>query len=270
MKKITILFCMISILILSGCSTKNDNLFQNKDNKNFDDNITVVSNTDYKEELNYEYKIAVNDRLLIMTYLQLTSDSNQLNTALNSKGINIQIKEQVNIGQLVTPEGTVRLPLINTVKVLGLTQDQASALLIKKYKKYIKNPYVRVEIKNQRVIVLGEVNKPGIVNITNGTINLFEVIAKSGDITDLAERKNIKIIRGDLRNPEIKIVDLTDTKNLLSSSLLIKSNDIVYVQSREINGVNKAIEDLNPFFKTLSIMLNPFVQRKTLVGSYDL
>lgn len=266
MKITTILFSIISILVFTSCSNKDYNLFQNHDDENFDDNITSISSIDYRNEKNYEYKIAVNDRLSVSIYLESKIGSPQMDLILNSKGMNIDIDQQENIGLLVAANGTVRLPLLGPVSLIGFTQDEASEFLIKKYKKYIKKPYVRVQIKNQKVIVMGEVKNPGIINIPNGTTNLIEVLARSGDFTELAEKTRIRVIRGDLRDPEIRIIDLTDTKNLFTSSLLLRPNDIVYVQSREIDGINKLIKDLNPFFTTLSFMLNPLVQRKIILG----
>ena len=168
---------------------------------------------------------------------------------------------QDKVGILVTQDGTIRLPLIDSVKITGLTEDQASKMLIKEYKKYIHNPYVVVEITNQRIIVIGEVGKPGVVPIVNGTMNLIEVIARSGYLTKDASRTNIGIIRGDLRKPTVRLVDLTDGKGLLTASLLLKPNDIVYIQARQMDGYNKAFTEAMPFFQAVSAMLNPFVQR---------
>jgi len=173
---------------------------------------------------------------------------------------------QDSVGLLVTQKGTIRLPLINSVKVTGLTEDEASKVLIAEYKKYIRSPYVTVEITNQRVIVIGEVKKPGIVPIVNGTMNLIEVISRSGYLTPLASRTNIKIVRGNLRNPEIRNIDLTDGESLLTSSLLLKPNDIVYVQARQMDGYNKAFKEAVPFFAAVASMLVPFVQIHTLQG----
>jgi len=185
-----------------------------------------------------------------------------MNSILASRdlsGSNINIQDDA--GLLVTQKGTVRLPLIDSIKITGLTEDEASKLLINEYKKYIKNPYVTVEITNQRIIVIGEVKQPGVVPIVNGTMNLIEVISRSGFLTDYASRSNIQIIRGDLRNPEIRTIDLTNAKSLLTSSLLLKPNDIVYIQAREMSGFNKAFQETAPFFQTVSAILNPFVQR---------
>lgn len=52
------------------------------------------------------------------------------NTSSNTK--------EDDIGILVTQKGTVRLPLIGSVELVGLTEDEASEKLIEMYKLYIK------------------------------------------------------------------------------------------------------------------------------------
>jgi polysaccharide export outer membrane protein len=254
------------MVLFSACSTKNDRLFQADKSLDDSEKRTVIETRKYNEEVTYEYNIAPNDRLSIMVYIQSGAGSQQMNSMLASQNVNTSIESQENIGLLVTQNGTVRLPLLDTVSVVGMTQDEAAELLIEKYKRFIRNPYVTVEIINQRVIVIGEVKKPGIIPIVNGTMNLIEVISRSGDMTDLAERTNIKIKRGDIRNPELRIIDLTKVENFYNSSLLLKPNDIVYVQPRKMKGYNKAFAEISPLFNTISSILNPFVQRKTLIG----
>ena len=154
-------------------------------------------------------------------------------------------------------------------KYTGLTEDEATAKLIEQYKLYIKNPYVTTEIKNQRVVVIGEVKKPGVVSVTNGTMNIVEAIAQSGDLTDLAARDNIKIIRGDLRNPTVRTIDLANIVALNDASLLLRPNDIIYVQPRDLKGYNKAFDEIMPFWNMISSILDPFVKRKQIMGTID-
>ena len=70
--------------------------------------------------------------------------------------------------------------------------------------------------------------KPGIVPILNGNMNLLEVLAQSGDLTDFASRDDIRILRGDLRNPEILNINLSSLNAIMLSSLILKPNDIVW------------------------------------------
>ena len=251
------------ILLFSGCSMKEYKLFQEEMDKQ--DKITEVSKKEYNEEMVFENIIAPNDRVNITVYIQAGQGSQQMTSILTSRDTDTGTSIQENIGLLVTQKGTVRLPLLGSVAISGLTQDEASDMLIQEYKKYIRNPYVLVEIKNQRVIVIGEVKKPGIVPVTNGTMNVIEAIARSGDLTDLASRANIKIVRGNLRNPEIRNIDLTRMSSLAITSLYLKPNDIVYIQPRKLKGINKAFDEINPFFNMLSSVLDPFNQRKTLI-----
>jgi len=264
-QKNILLVTLLITFLFTGCSTKNDRLFQTETSNGTKDEKSIIKDEEYSKEVSFEYKIAPNDRLSIMVYIQSGAGSQQMNSILTSKTTNTNVDNQENMGLLVTQKGTIRLPLVNTVNVVGLTQDEASELLINKYKKFIRNPYVTVEIINQRIIVIGEVKTPGVVPILNGTMNLMEAIARSGDMTDLAERTNIKIIRGNLRKPQIRVIDLTDIKSITSTSLLLKPNDIVYVQPRNMKGWNKAAREIAPAFNTMSSILNPFVQRKTLI-----
>ena len=251
-------FIFFTIIGFSGCSMKDYKLFQTDSEG---EKITKISLEEYQDEVRYENKIAPNDRLSITVYVQSGNGSQQMSSILTSRTDNNLTTKDQDIGILVTQDGTVRLPLLGSVEVIGLTEDEASAKLIELYKKYIRNPYVTTELKNQRVTVIGEVKKPGVVTVTNGTMNVIEAIAQSGDLTDFAERNNVKIIRGNLRDPIVRTIDLTDITALNESSLFLRPNDIIYVQPRKLKGFNKAFEEIVPFWDMISSILNPFVQR---------
>lgn len=256
-------FLLFSILFLSGCSIKEYKLFQKKEVDKKE--ITKISLKQYQKEAKYENKIAPNDRLSITVYVQSGKGSQQMSSMLTTRGNNKIDTQDDDIGILVTQKGAVRLPLLGSVKLIGLTEDEASAKLIKLYRKYIRNPYVTTEIKNQRIIVIGEVKKPGVVPVTNGTMNVIEAIAQSGDLTDYAARDNVKIIRGDLRNPEVRTINLAKVTLLNESSLFLRPNDIIYVQPRNMKGYNRAFKEIMPFWNMLSSILDPFVKRKEII-----
>ena len=256
----------IIALAVTGCSIKDDRLFQGKGMH--DGETTIVSDEQYAKEVEFEYKIAPNDRLAITTYVQSGTNSQQMNSILANTDTTRQGLQSIDAaaGLLVTQSGEVRLPLIGSIKIIGLTEDQAAHKLIAEYQKYIRNPYVTVEITNQRIIVIGEVQQPGIVPVVNGTMNLIEVISRSGYLTEKASRTDIRIVRGNLRNPEIRSIDLTDGKSLLTTNLLLQPNDIVYVPARQMDGFNKAFNESMPFFQAVSTMLAPFVQWTIISG----
>ncbi len=268
MRKIVLnTFLLFSIFLLSGCSLKDYKLFQAE--KVEEEKATVITDTQYLKDVKFEYKVQANDRLSITVYVQSGKGSQQMSSMLTTRSDSSITNSDDEIGILVTQQGTVRLPLLGSVEVVGLTEDEVSEKLISLYKKYIRNPYVITEIKNQRVTVIGEVKKPGVVTVTNGTLNLIEAIAQSGDLTDLAERNNIKIIRGDLRNPDVRTIDITDVTALNESSLHLRPNDIIYVQPRALKGINKAFDEISPFWNMLTSILNPFEKRVNILNGGD-
>lgn len=259
----TIIISITMILLLVGCSTKKYELFQ-QDNSEKEEIATVVPSDVYQGEVKFENIISPNDRVNVTIYIQSSKGNQQMSSILTSNdGDSDTVQE--NVGSLVTQKGTIRLPLIGSVGIAGYTTDEAAEMLIKEYKKYIRNPYVVVSIQNQRVVVMGEVGKPGVVPVTNGTMNVLEAIARSGDLTDMASRHDIKVLRGDLRKPEIRVIDLTSMNALSMSSLYLKPNDIVYVQPRDLKAYNEAFRDAVPFWDMLQSILNPFATRKSII-----
>ncbi len=243
-------------LLLSGCATQTY--------KMFDGNITevhAISDSNYSDEAEFEWKITKGDRLEIIVVNQSSGDGQQeLNQILNTGGrMQAALTRDGTEGYLVPKAGTVRLPLVGTVGIVGLTENQAAEKLLNAYTEYLKNPFVTVKILNQKLFVLGEVRKPGVVQVTNGTMSLFEALAYSGDLTDDAERSNVKVIRGGLRTPQVREINLANISTMQLTSLILKPNDIIYIQPRSMKAYNVAFKEQMPFFEMIHSMLYPFV-----------
>ena len=258
----------LSLLLISGCSMKEYTLFQD-DNRSEDP--TDINETVYHDEMVFENKIQPNDRVGIMVYNQSGAGPGQLTSMISSRGSQQggSSASQETQGLLITQDGTVRLPLIGSATIVGMTEDEAAKYLMGEYGRYLRNPYVTVEIMNQRIFILGEVKRPGVVPVTNGTMNLIEAIARSGDLTDYAERRGILVLRGDLRNPEVRMIDLTHMSTIQISSLFLKPNDIVYVQPRASKGRKIAFDEISPPFQLVSSILAPFVNITYLAKAWN-
>ncbi|AII52499.1 hypothetical protein N008_10995 [Hymenobacter sp. APR13] len=143
---------------------------------------------------------------------------------------------------LVQTDGYVRLPLVNRVRVSGLTLLQADSVLQIKYSEFYKGVFVTTRVTNNRVIVLGS---PGgrIVPLVNDNMNLLEVLAAAGGIDGSGggggtsglyrsggKASNIRIIRGNLKNPQIEQVDLTTIDGMRRANLQVEPNDIIYIE----------------------------------------
>ena len=86
----------------------------------------------------------------------------------------------------VDPEGAVALPLIERVKVAGMSARAIEEELKKRYADgYLKDPQVTVTVEeyhSQQVFVQGAVRQPGPYPLTGGT-TLFEVLTRAGYVT---------------------------------------------------------------------------------------
>jgi polysaccharide export outer membrane protein len=158
------------------------------------------------------------------------------------------------IQYLVQDNGFVRLPLIGLIRLEGLTLYQTDSLLANAYNNYYAEPFVETKFINKRVIILGAVTSQ-VIPLRNENMNLIEVIAMAGGINNVAKVGNIRLIRGDLSNPEVYLVDLSTIEGMTRSNLMVKSNDIIYVEpvSRPLREV---LADVTPVLGLFSSVIS--------------
>lgn len=151
---------------------------------------------------------------------------------------------------LVDQEGFVKLPIIGEYFVKGFTETQLENVLADKYSALYVDPYVVVKVVNRRAFVFKGSNSD-VIPLNEAPTTLLEVIAKSGGIPDDYKAYNIKIIRGDLKDPQVILVDLSTMDGLRKSNLTVQSNDIVYIE-RKVNIPAVILRDLAPYLSFIS------------------
>ena len=245
------LYFLLFIVFFIGCSDKNYVLFQKQNNS------TIKQSKKIEKPLQkevYEYKIQPGDRLniVILNNLQLNSNSN-----LTTNKTNLQ-------SFFVYPDGTINLPLVGKVKVSGLTEQQATDKLTKLYSKYLKKPYIKIDVINKKIYVLGEVKKPGVIHLNGDYMTLIEAISECGGLRDDAKRNDIKIILGSKNDPHIRTVDLAHISVANINKLILKPNDIVYVTPMKIKPLDVKIKGLQPIIGFVNSILGTMVDIKVL------
>lgn len=99
----------------------------------------------------------------------------------------------------VRPDGKITLPLINEVQAAGLTPQQLTDELKEKLGKYINNPDVTIfvtDVRSKKYYIDGEVNRTGAFPLVTPT-KVLEALSNAGGFKDFANKKNIRILRGD-------------------------------------------------------------------------
>jgi len=204
-----------------------------------------------------EYRILPQDRLKVVFYRD-PQQSAEVSTG--------ELGQEMNTdGILVNTAGYIRLPLIGKVKVAGLTQSQAADRITQRLKKYLNAPSVYVEVMNKRIYIIGEVNKPGVVKLDREKMTLFEAIAFSGDLTDSAVRDNVIIVSNKPgKGLTMRSVDLTNFKKMRYAALMLRPNDIVYVQPDGWKEFRVRSNNFTAPFETITKIAAPFVTLKYL------
>ncbi len=149
-----------------------------------------------------------------------------------------------NIIYLVDNEGFAKIPILGQFYVKGYSEAELEKVLAERYAGLFVDPYVIVRVNNRRAIVFeGEDAK--VIKLNSTPANLIEVLAQVGGIHMYGKAFRVKIIRGDLKNPEIHVVDLSTLEGIRKADLTIENNDIIYIE-KKTNYARELLKDITP------------------------
>jgi polysaccharide export outer membrane protein len=222
---------------------------------NGDYNQTYVEET-LKKHNSYEYKIVPYNRITVKVYNH---------PELSDAGFDVVGFKYMKVGHFVEKDGTINLPLIGRIKVVGLTEAELVALIEKEYSKYIKYAYVNIKILDKKIYVFGEVVNPGVKEIYGKQITLIEAISEAGGFTDFGKRDSIKIARiGEKNKPIIETIDLSKKRYLPLALLPLQPNDIVYVEPNNMRAQNLAIGEMTPTVGYITAITNAIINGQAI------
>lgn len=181
--------------------------------------------------------------------------NNSNTTAATNNPLNV-------VTYLVDREGYAKIPIIGDYYVKGYSHHQLEKELAQKYSALFVDPYVVIKVTNRRVFVFTG-STGSVVGLNEAPTSLVEVLAKAGGLDRNLKAYNIKIIRGDLKNPEVRIVDLSTLEGLRQAELEMRPNDIVYVQERK-RIVRDILTETMPVFSAITAIVSFVVLIKTL------
>lgn len=152
-------------------------------------------------------------------------------------------------GYTIDDEGMVEIPLIGKLKLDGMTTEQAKLEVEKEVLKYVNQNefFVRVRLGGIRFSALGEFNRSGKYTILQNRVTIFEAIAFAGDLSRVAKRDEILLVRQYPDGSQIHKINLLDRELLGSEYFFLKPNDMIYAEPmkvREIGAGNTLVETL--------------------------
>lgn len=111
--------------------------------------------------------------------------------------INVWHEPDVSRQVPVRPDGKISLPLLGDVQAAGLTPEQLQKELQKRFSTYLTDPTVSVivvDIRSQRVNVLGQVLRPGTYPLIP-PMSVIDAISAAGGLATFAKANDIYILR---------------------------------------------------------------------------
>lgn len=129
-------------------------------------------------------------------------------------------------GFTLDSKGYIEIPTLGKIFLMGLTIEEAKDVIQKEADKYLNNSTIIVKHINFEITILGEVSRPGTYTVYKDNITILEALGLSGDLTDYANRKKVKLIRDN----NIIYIDLTKVETLYSENFSLKANDVLYIE----------------------------------------
>lgn len=194
-----------------------------------------------------EYRLNANDLLSIRVRGLDPTSYNFLN--LQDESVSQMMNESslyVN-GYTLSDSGDIILPAIGKVRACGYTVPELQRVLQKEVETYVSNATVIVRLLGFKLSVLGEVANPSTFYTYSAQINIFEALARVGDMNEFANRNELTLIRQTDVGPSVVLVDLADATIFASPFYYLKPNDVIYVKPLKVKSRRSNLANLSIF-----------------------
>lgn len=162
-------------------------------------------------------------------------------------GVRVFQEEELTSTPRVDSKGMINLPLVQELRVDGLTINEAERMIENAYRegRFLRKPQVNIimeEYGPREVTIGGSIKIPARYPLpTDIPMTLLELVSKAGGFTDTARGTAVRVTR---IQPDGSVTTLVfDVESILKgrkdaraedSSLTLEPNDIVYVPERII------------------------------------
>ncbi len=174
-----------------------------------------------------DYKVGPGDVLTIIVW-----DHPELTTPAG------QYRSADQAGTVVAEDGTIFYPYVGVLPVAGKTTRQVRDLLVSKLSKYIEKVQLDVRMaafRSKRVYVVGEVAKPGLLEVTDIPLTVLEAVNRAGGFTPEADHSRVLLTRKGVTY-RVDIQAMYE-EGATEQNALLEPGDILNVSDRSFNKI---------------------------------
>ncbi len=126
-------------------------------------------------------------------------------------------------------DGTIDIPFVSPVKIVGLTEAEATDTLRSHLRNFIPDAEIKIALHNKQFTVLGDVVS-GKYPIYKERLTIYQALAMTGDVMTSADKRHIRIVRNiGSQQPQILEFDLRTNTVINSEYYYVYPNDLIYV-----------------------------------------
>lgn len=242
MRRIRIgIFSVLALLAVSACVSNEKIIYL----QNQEGNEPIEEGELISYEIP-EYKLQYND--IIDVNIQTVDD--MILNGFNNKSAGSGIGQTGNMasqsggdiyymtGYTVDTKGNIRLPIVGEVNVKDKTLEEARLAIEEKLRVYVTTElYVKVKLGGIRYSALGEFRRPGKFVVLQDRMTIFEAIANAGDLTPIAKRDQVLLIRQYPEGTRLHRLNLNDRHVVESEFYFIQPNDQIYAEPMKVREV---------------------------------
>jgi len=137
---------------------------------------------------------------------------------------------QYIIGYDISSTGEILLPVLGSLKVGGLTLEDARKTIQNAADEHFNNSTVECKLLSFKFTVIGEVRAPGTYINYNNYLTVLEAVGRAGGINDFGRRDKILIVRPVSGGTKTFTLNLQDKAILSSEAYFLLPNDVVIVE----------------------------------------
>ena len=142
----------------------------------------------------------------------------------------------------VGPDGTVTLKLVGSVKVEGLSLDEATSAIKAKASVPLNRPELSLTLKEfvkPHFTIYGEVQKPGVYDM-HGVVTVLQAIAISGGQKETSKQTQVVLVRkvnGDMAEVKVINTKTMSTAEGVREDFALKPDDMIIVPKNKLGKI---------------------------------
>lgn len=245
------IYILFAILAASCTTPKNIAYFQDAEHVQ-----RMLLQPEQQFRLRPEDKINIivnsSDPMLASQFTLTVSGQASLVGGASTTTLGSNLGGSVMIAYTVDDQGDITFPILGKIPVAGKTRLELEQYIADRLidRKLVMDPIVTVSYVNMGVNVLGEVNRPGRIDISKDHFTILDALAQAGDLTINGERERVLVSRNVDGEDRTYVVNLCSKHDvMLSPAYYLQQNDVVYVAPN-----TKRIRESN---STINVVSNP-------------